>query len=65
LTSLIYLVLSLLKEFEVVKQDVSHMTSIEYFKHVVSLKEVLTIEEYCHSPDSRILKPFISEVWGL
>jgi serine/threonine protein kinase len=39
LLSLVYLILSLLKEFEVVKEDISHMTQIEYFKHVLALKE--------------------------
>jgi serine/threonine protein kinase len=65
LISLIYLVLSLTREFEVVKEDVSHMGQIEYFNYVLSLKEELTIDDYCHSPGSRILKPFISEVWAL
>jgi hypothetical protein len=32
---------------------------------VLSLKEELAIEDYCHSPDSKLLKPFIEEVWGL
>jgi hypothetical protein len=32
---------------------------------VLAIKEELTIDEYCHSPDSKLLRPFIEEVWGL
>ena len=65
LISLAYLLLTLSEEFEVVRQDASHMGELDFFRHVLNLKKTLTIEDYCHSPDSRLFRPFISEVWGL
>ena len=47
------------------KTDVSHMHQQEYFDYIVQLKEELTIKDYCYSPDSKLLKPFISEVMNL
>ena len=41
------------------------MNQLEYFEHVLLLKEEKTIDEYCHSPGGKRLKPFFSEVWGL
>ena len=41
------------------------MNSIEYFRYVTKLKRDLTLDDYCHSPKSRVLRPFMDEVWKL
>ena len=65
LISLAYLILMLSNDLWFFKYDISHLTQIEYFYYVRSLKEELTIDDYCCSPESKLLKPYITEVWGL
>ena len=65
LINLIYLLLSLNNDFEIVKLDTDHLTLLEYFKHVITLKREMTIDDYCNSSDAKLLRPFITEVWGL
>lgn len=65
LVQLCFLLLSIMKQFDIVKLDTSNMNSIEYFRYVTKLKRDLTLDDYCHSPKSRELRPFMDEVWKL
>ena len=55
LVSLVYLILSLNDDFKIIKIDTAHMQPLEYFKHVASLKKEITVEEYCTSPEAKLL----------
>ena len=47
LISLSFLILSLIYEFDMFNIDVSQMTVLEYFNHLMNLKKDIKITDYC------------------
>ena len=56
--------LSLFKSYKVEKIP-SQMDQIPYFNQVLKLKLDMTVDEYCHTEETQLLKPFFSEIWAL